>query len=120
MQVGDTWHGKSHVDMINLALGADYAAYMPLHRAAQTVRRLRDGLTAEDCDGAYPLAAAWLVMDWVRGSRGLEGITSLTAGDISVRREGPEGSGGRLSQKALELMRPFLREEGFVFRGVSG
>lgn len=83
-------------------------------------RRLRDGLTAEDCDGAYPLAAAWLVMDWVRGSRGLEGITSLTAGDISVRREGPEGSGGRLSQKALELMRPFLREEGFVFRGVSG
>ncbi|MCI8435617.1 MAG: hypothetical protein HFK10_06670 [Clostridia bacterium] len=28
LQVGDTWHGKSHVDMINLALGADYAAYM--------------------------------------------------------------------------------------------
>lgn len=28
LHVGDTWHGKSHVDMINLALGADYAAYM--------------------------------------------------------------------------------------------
>lgn len=83
-------------------------------------RRLRDGLTAEDCEGAYPLAAAWLVMDWVRGSRGLEGITSLSAGDISVRREAGSGDGSKLAQKALELMAPYLKDEGFVFRGVSG
>ena len=25
-------------------------------------RRLKDGLTAEDCDGVYPLAAAWMAM----------------------------------------------------------
>lgn len=84
-------------------------------------RRLKDGLTAEDCDGAYPLAAAWLVMDWLRGSRGLEGITSLTAGDISVRREASGGDGSsRLTQKAMELMGPYLKSDGFVFRGVSG
>lgn len=83
-------------------------------------RRLRDGLSAEDCEGAYPLAAAWLVMDWLRGSRGLEGITSLSAGDISVRRERLDGDGGKLFRQAMELMKPFLREEGFVFRGVSG
>lgn len=84
-------------------------------------RRLKNGLTAEDCDGAYPLAAAWLVMDWLRGSRGLEGITSLTAGDISVRREAGGGDGsGRLAQKAMELMEPYLKSDGFVFRGVSG
>lgn len=84
-------------------------------------RRLKDGLTAEDCDGVYPLAAAWMAMDWLRGSRGMEGITSLTAGNISVRREaGSGGDGGNLTQRALELMGPYLRSDGFVFRGVRG
>ncbi len=81
-------------------------------------RRLKDGLTAEDCRGAYPLAAAWLAMDWLREGRGLEGVTALSAGDISVRREA--GGGGTLARKALELMGPFLKDEGFVFRGVEG
>ena len=80
--------------------------------------RLKDGLTAEDCGGAYPLAAAWLAMDWLREGRGLEGVTALSAGDISVRREA--GGGGTLARKALELMGPFLKDEGFVFRGVEG
>ena len=83
-------------------------------------RRLRDGLTAEDCEGLYPLAAAWLVMDWLRGSQGLEGITSLSAGDISVRREAGAGEAGTLSRRALDLMKPYFRDDGFVFRGVSG
>lgn len=82
-------------------------------------RRLKDGLTAEDCGEAYPLAAAWLAMDWLRGVQELDGITSLSAGDISVRREG-NGDSGKLSQKAMELMAPFLRDEGFHFRGVAG
>ena len=83
-------------------------------------RRLKDGLTAEDCEGAYPLAAAWLAMDWLRCGQGLEGITSLSAGDISVRREGGGSEVGKLSERAFELMRPFFRDDGFVFRGVSG
>ncbi len=82
-------------------------------------RRLRDGLRPEDCLGAYPLAAAWLAMDWLRDSRGLEGVTSLTAGDISVRRDGA-ADGGKLSKRAFELMGPYLRDDGFVFRGVRG
>ncbi len=83
-------------------------------------RRLKDGLTAEDCQGAYPLAAAWLVMDWLRESQGLEGVTALSAGDISVRREAGGGEGGRLARKAMELMVPYFKDEGFVFRGVEG
>ena len=84
-------------------------------------RRLKDGLTAEDCDGAYPLAAAWLAMDWLRSGRGLEGVTALSAGDISVRREPGNGEGAeKLSRRAMELMGPYLRDEAFVFRGVSG
>lgn len=82
-------------------------------------RRLREGLSAQDCQGAYPLAAAWLAMDWLREGRGLEGVTALSAGDISVRRETSDG-GKRLSDRAFQLMEPYLRDEGFVFRGVEG
>ena len=81
--------------------------------------RLKDGLTAEDCGGAYPLAAAWLTLEWLRGSQGIDGVTYLSAGDLTVRREGG-GDDGSLSQRAREIMSPFLRDDGFVFRGVKG
>ena len=82
-------------------------------------RRLKDGLTAEDCRGDFPLAAAWLAMDWLRSGQGLEGVTALSAGDISVRREGG-GDSGKLSERAWEIMAPYLKGDGFVFRGVPG
>ena len=82
-------------------------------------RRLKDGLTAEDCAEAYPLAAAWTALDWLRGSQGMDGVTWLSAGDLTVRREGG-GDGKTLSRKAMEIMRPYLRDDGFVFRGVKG
>lgn len=81
--------------------------------------RLKDGLAPEDCGGAYLLAAAWLAMDWLRGSQGMDGITSLSAGDISIRREGG-GDNGKLSQRAMEIMEPYFGSDGFVFRGVDG
>ena len=82
-------------------------------------RRLKDGLTAEDCGGAYPLAAAWIALEWLRGGQGMDGVTYLSAGDLTVRREGG-GEDGSLSRRAWELMCPFLRDDGFVFRGVKG
>lgn len=81
--------------------------------------RLKEGVSAEDCGEAYPLAAAWLAMDWLRGSRGLDGVTALSAGDLTVRRDGG-GDSGKLSGQAMRLMAPFLRDDGFVFRGVKG
>ena len=81
--------------------------------------RLKDGLEPEDCGGAYPLAAAWMAMDWLRGSQGMDGVTYLSAGDLTVRREGG-GDDGNLSQRALGIMAPFLQDTGFVFRGVKG
>ncbi len=81
--------------------------------------RLRDGVSAEDCQGAYPLAAAWLAADWLRDAPGLSGVTAVSAGDISVRREGG-GESGKLSRRAMELMAPYLKDQGFVFRGVEG
>ena len=49
----------------------------------------------------------------------MDGITALSAGDISVRRDG-SGGGGRLAERALAVMAPFLRDEDFAFRGVRG
>ena len=82
-------------------------------------RRLRKGLTAEDCGEAYPLAAAWIALDWLRSGQGVDGVTYLSAGNLTVRREGG-GEVETLSQKAMEIMSPFLRDDGFVFRGVRG
>ena len=83
-------------------------------------RRLRRGLTPQDCGEAYPLAAAWLALDWIRGGQGLDGVTALSAGDISVRREAGSSDSGALEKRALELMAPYLRDDGFVFRRVRG
>ena len=103
------------------AAGQDEAVLRTLCQNACNMldRRLRDGLTAEDCGDAYPLAAAWIALDWLRGSQGMDGVTYLSAGDLTVRREGG-GDDGSLSQQAMEIMSPFLRDDGFVFRGVKG
>jgi hypothetical protein len=82
-------------------------------------RKLRPGLAPEDCGEAFPLAAAWLAADWVKAGQGLDGVTALSAGDISVRREGGGGA-GTMSRQAMELMAPFLADRGFAFRGVRG
>lgn len=101
--------------------GTDEAVLCTLCKSACGVldRRLKDGVRPEDCGRIYPVAAAWLVMDWLSQCQGMDGITALSAGDISVRREGG-GDGSRLSERAMELMAPFLEDDGFVFRGVSG
>lgn len=81
--------------------------------------RLRPGLAPEDCGEAFSLAAAWLAVDWMQGGSGLAGITALSAGDISIRREGGGQAGGTLSRQAMELMAPFLEDRGFAFWGVG-
>lgn len=103
------------------AAGQDEAVLRTLCKSACRVLdgQLRDGLTAEDCGGAYPLAAAWMALEWLRGSQGMDGVTYLSAGDMAVRREG-DGDGKTLSRQAREIMSPFLRDDGFVFRGVKG
>lgn len=78
---------------------------------------LADGVSPQDCGECYPLAAAWLVLDWLEQLEAGGDVTALTAGDMTVRRERADG---RRYRAALELMGPYLRDEGFVFRGVRG
>lgn len=78
--------------------------------------RLREGVTPEKCGKTFWIAAAMLAADaWQKG-RGTANIASFTAGSIHVQA----GQGdGRLSGTAMELLRPWLRDEGFAFQGVS-
>lgn len=80
---------------------------------------LRDGVTPETCADAYRLAAAWMVMDWLGSSQNWAGVTALSAGDLSVRRDAASGN-STLTQRAMELMAPYVRDQEFVFQGVRG
>lgn len=79
---------------------------------------LKAGVTAENCGDAFPLAAAWLAMDWLADVGESANITSLSAGDLTVRRE--DVSRGKGKDQAVELLAPWIKAEGFVFRGVKG
>ena len=78
---------------------------------------LAEGVAAEDCRDAYLPAAAWLTMEMLRDSRGWEGVTALTAGDMTVRRD---AGGGELERRAMTVMAPWLKDRSFVFQGVRG
>lgn len=86
--------------------------------AEELERGLREGVTREDCGKAFPLAAAWMALgDLGTGDRA-DGVESFTAGGLTLRMG--ERDGGPLRSRGLELMRPYLRDEGFSFVGVPG
>lgn len=91
---------------------------LPLAQAVekQLAGRLKEGVKPEDCGTAFPLAAAMVVMDRLAGMTGGGEIASFTAGDLTVRRE----TGKSLSRQAEELLAPWLKDDGFIFRGVEG
>lgn len=90
----------------------------------QLAGRLKEGVSPEDCGTAFPLAAAMVVMDRLSGVTGGGGageVTSFTAGDLTVRKEtGSGGTSKSLSAQAEGLLSPWLKDAGFVFRGVEG
>lgn len=77
--------------------------------------QLKPGLTPEDCGGLFPLAAAWMALDTLEAGGGDGGVTSFTAGEVTIRREP-----GDTRRRARELLAPYLMEEGFGFMGVRG
>lgn len=86
---------------------------------AEVTGRLRTGVCAEDCAGAFTCACAWLAAGRLLASRGgREEISSLRAGDFSVTARGQSESGERLCRRAWELMAPYISGSGFCFRGV--
>ena len=83
--------------------------------------RLREGLTPKDCGRAYVLGCAWLALAALAGNEGGSAPMKFTAGEVSIQEEGS----GTQRAKALRLqaetvLGPYLRDSGFVFRGVPG
>ena len=94
---------------------------LPLVQAVreQLAGRLRPGVAPEDCGAAFPLAAAMMAVDQLSGLSGGDrgGVTSFTAGDLTIRKEAGQKS---LPAQAEALLAPWLGDTGFVFRGVRG
>lgn len=87
--------------------------------AAELTAQLREGLTPEECGGAFILAAAWLALAELE-TAGEGDVKSFTAGDVTVHKRDGEGRREALRLQAKQVMRPYLKDEGFIFRGVRG
>lgn len=79
-------------------------------------RRLREGVTADDCADAYVTAAAWLALAGLDGA-GSGTVSRFSAGDLTIEKDG--GGQDGLEKRAWDLMRPYVKDD-FVFRGVRG
>ena len=89
----------------------------------QWERRLRPGVTAEDCGKAFPCAVDFTAAADLAAARGGEGVSGFTAGSVSVRIRGAAEScalAESLRRTAERLMAPFAVPDDFCFRGVRG
>ena len=88
------------------------------------VHALKEDVAKEDCASAFICAASWLAAAAMESARaGGEEISSLRAGDLTVtKRPSDEGSKrlALLREQAWALMRPYMTDGGFCFRGVQG
>ena len=81
--------------------------------------QLREGIAPEDCGGAFSLAAAWMALAGL-GLGGGDEIERFTAGEVSIQRGDARERRQALRLQAHQVMRPYLRDESFSFRGVKG
>ena len=89
----------------------------------QWERRLRPGVTAEDCGEAFPCAAAFTAAADLAAARGGGQVSGFTAGSVSVQARSPAEAGAQaaeLRRTAWRLMAPFAVPGDFAFQGVRG
>lgn len=93
----------------------------PLCTAAERTlsAQLRPGLTPQDCADAFVVCAAWMALDGLYAAGGGSGVTSFTAGDVSIQT-GNSGDSSGLTAQIQQLMAPYLTDGGFYFQGVTG
>ncbi len=89
---------------------------------AELAGRLREGVTPKDCRPAFVLGCAWLALAGLAGGAYSDGV-EFTAGEVTVRESG----GGQARERAAALrlqaetvLGPYLKDRGFLFRGVEG
>lgn len=74
------------------------------------LKRLRPGVTREEAEPCFSMAAAWSALDMMEcGSE----ISSFTVGDFSLT------GGGTYGEKAEKIMRPYVKRGDFAFCSVE-
>lgn len=83
--------------------------------------QLRPGVEPADCGEAFVLAAAWMALAQreLAGAGG-GGVERFTAGAVTIQQGDPNAHREALLLQARQVMRPWLRDEGFSFQGVRG
>lgn len=96
----------------------DWTLLEELCRAAEAawMARLREGVSMENCGSAFDCAVAFSAAAMF--GAGQEGVSSFSAGDVSVKLRGEAGAS--LREAAERLMAPYARPEGLFLKGVPG
>lgn len=77
--------------------------------------RLRDGVTEEECGKAFPVAVAAIAAKAWGDGVGEGAISSFAAGSVSLS---VAQEGDRFTSATIELLKPWLKDEGFGFKRV--
>ena len=96
--------------------GDEILALLCRSAGVELLTLLSPGFSLDGCDVDFPLAAAWMALGDLAVGEG--DVESFTAGAVTVRRGDGTQRRAALRLQALQVMRPSLKDEGFVFRGV--
>ena len=89
---------------------------------AELEGRLGDGLSPEDCGGAFPCAAALIAAAGMLPCRGGGDVEQFSVGDVSLRMDGggTEAAVRALRRQAESMMAAYCGDGDFAFLGVRG
>ena len=89
---------------------------------AEASRKLRPGLTAEDCGDAFLCAAAMTAAAGLLSCRSSGNVEQFSAGDVSLRSSSDDNckAAAFIQKRAAELMAPYWVDDQFAFSGVRG
>lgn len=77
--------------------------------------RLKEDVTVEDCGKAFPVAVAALAAKAWEDGVGEGAISSFAAGSVSLS---VSQEGDRFTSAAIELLRPWMKDQSFGFQRV--
>ena len=80
-------------------------------------RRLREGLTPEDCKADFIAAASLYALAALSGADELDNMDRITMGDMTLERSNTDTASNCLHNQAELIIAPYLKDR-FSFRGV--
>lgn len=90
---------------------------------AELARRLREGLSPEDCGDAFPCAAALLAAAGLLPCRSGGDVEQFSVGDVSLRTGGGSHvceAAAAMRRQAASMMAGYWGDDAFAFLGVQG